>query len=430
MTIKNSKIKSFTLIELLIVIAILALLMSIIIITLNPSEILKQTRDTKRISNLKSINNALSIFQATKPTTSTGTANIVYISIPDSASDCINLGLPALPGGYTYACSSLINYRKTDGTGWIPVNFDSLDIGSPLSSLPIDPTNTTSTGLYYVYVTGGSWELSAVMESVKFGPLGDEDKTSTDGGDLDSIYEIGTDFTLAPFRELVVVSESTPTPTPTSTPTPTPTPTPPVVLLHFDGINASTTFTDESGKVWTANGGVKLTTTAPKFGSANGLFVTGNSGYISTPTHSGFELGAENFTIDFWLKWSSTQYAFLFANNDIWIHKNWGNIEFWWWNGSSMSSRNFVSSISQNTWTHIAIIRYGDYVKVYINGSTVDTGVFLGSSFTFRNLPATSYIGGFPEQSGHYLTGYIDEFRFLKGTAMWTTNFTPPTAAY
>src|SRR5574343_1710632 len=102
--------KSFTLIELLIVIAILALLMSIIIITLNPSELLKQTRDTKRISNLKSLNNALSIFQATKPTTSMGTANIVYISIPDSDSSCTNLSLPTLPTGYQYQCSTTDNY--------------------------------------------------------------------------------------------------------------------------------------------------------------------------------------------------------------------------------------------------------------------------------------------------------------------------------
>ena len=109
--------KSFTLIELLIVIAILALLMSIIIITLNPSELLKQTRDTKRISSLKSINNALGIFQATRPTASTGTSSIVYISIPDSSATCANLGLPTLPDGYTYACATTANYRKTDGIG-------------------------------------------------------------------------------------------------------------------------------------------------------------------------------------------------------------------------------------------------------------------------------------------------------------------------
>ena len=201
--LKNNR--SFTLIELLIVIAILALLMSIIIITLNPSEMLKKSRDTKRISSLKALHNALGIFQATKPTTSMGTANIVYISIPDSDSSCSNLGLPTLPDGYTYACATSANYRKTDGTGWIPVNFDSLDIGSPISSLPIDPTNTTSTNLFFTYTTGNSWELNALLESSDQKLSGDADKTSTDGGDSYSTFEIGTDLSLSPYKDTGLV---------------------------------------------------------------------------------------------------------------------------------------------------------------------------------------------------------------------------------
>src|SRR3989339_296581 len=188
---RASLIRSFTLIELLIVIAILALLMSIIILTLNPAEMLKKTRDTKRISSLKSINNALGIFQATRPTASIGTANIVYVSIPDSSSTCANLGLPTLPG-YTYQCSTEANYRKTDGTGWILVNFDSLDIGSPISSLPIDPTNTTSTGLYFTYVMGGSWELRSLMESTN------QDQAINDGDAYPGLYSVGSTLNLTP----------------------------------------------------------------------------------------------------------------------------------------------------------------------------------------------------------------------------------------
>ena len=193
--------KSFTLIELLIVIAILSLLMAIVVISINPAEMLKKSRDAKRISSIKNLNNALSIFQATRYTGFMGTSSIVYISIPDSDSSCSNLGLPTLPDGYTYACATSANYRKTDGTGWIPVNFDSLDIGSPISSLPIDPTNTTSTGLYFTYVAGGSWELTSGFESVSY-----NEQAVNDGGTDPLAFEFGTNLTLSTFAHGLVGS--------------------------------------------------------------------------------------------------------------------------------------------------------------------------------------------------------------------------------
>ena len=58
---------SFTLIELLIVVAILAVLMSVIVLAINPAEILKRTRDTRRITDLKSLNNAIQYFQTSFP---------------------------------------------------------------------------------------------------------------------------------------------------------------------------------------------------------------------------------------------------------------------------------------------------------------------------------------------------------------------------
>jgi len=188
--------RSFTLIELLVVVAILALLMSIIIITLNPADMLKKARDVKRISQLQSLHHAIEYSQASRPNASIGDLNTIYISIPDSSSSCANLGLPPLPSGWSYACSTSANYRKTDGTGWVPVNFNSLDIGSPLSVLPIDPTNTTSSGLYYTYVTSGSgWELSSsILESNKY----QSETAATDGGDSDNGFEVGSSLTLTP----------------------------------------------------------------------------------------------------------------------------------------------------------------------------------------------------------------------------------------
>ncbi len=95
---------SFTLIELLVVIAILAVLATAVVLVLNPAQLLAQGRDSTRLSDLAALQSALSLFQADQYSQSLGIASTTYISIPDSSSTCGDLGLPALPSGYSYAC--------------------------------------------------------------------------------------------------------------------------------------------------------------------------------------------------------------------------------------------------------------------------------------------------------------------------------------
>ena len=159
---------SFTLIELLVVLAIVAILSVVVIMTLNPSELLKQARDSNRLSDLGTLNTALAAYEADVNQGFMGTSSVVYVSIPDTSPTCDNLGLPTSTGaGFTYHCVTSQNLKNSDGTGWIPVNFSQISFGSPISSLPVDPTNTTSSGNYYTYVSGGSFILTAIPESQK-----------------------------------------------------------------------------------------------------------------------------------------------------------------------------------------------------------------------------------------------------------------------
>ncbi len=195
--------RGFTLIELLVVIAIIAVLAVVVVLVLNPAELLKQARDANRVSDLNTITRAISLYQEDQEGSAgytMGTASLVYVSLPDptlsgnQTSTCSSLGLPSLPAGYSYQCSSPQNYRSTNGAGWIPINFSSLSMGSPLGSLPIDPSNNSSTGLYYTYeANGSSYELTAKMESTKFQATG-----QTDGGRYADILEKGSSLTLAP----------------------------------------------------------------------------------------------------------------------------------------------------------------------------------------------------------------------------------------
>ncbi len=188
--------KAFTLLELLIVIGILAILATVTFVVLNPAELLKQTRDSKRVQDLSTLNKAVELVHISNTNLSLGSSSVVYVSLADTSSNCSNLSLPSLPTGWSYRCVIQANLRKVDGQGWIPINFTSSTFGSPLAILPIDPINNASSGLYYIYVTGGSWKLTGLFESekqVKF--------MASDGGPDNGLYETGSDLELANFAK-------------------------------------------------------------------------------------------------------------------------------------------------------------------------------------------------------------------------------------
>lgn len=194
--IRNHKRHSqgFTLIELLVVIAIIAILSVVVILTLNPAELLRQSRDSNRISDLATIKSAISLFladgQATS-TTSLGTARTCYMyGSPAPSSSCLTWFA-------TQTATSGIASRAVSGAGWIPVNFSAISSGAPLGQEPIDPTNNAN--LFYSYIstsTNYGFKLAAKLESTKYSASGTSDVVSTDGGTDNTTYEQGTNLTL------------------------------------------------------------------------------------------------------------------------------------------------------------------------------------------------------------------------------------------
>jgi len=156
---------------------------------------MRRARDGKRITDIKSVNDSINLFKVDEGT-AFGATNTVYISVPDTASDCSGLSLPSIPVDWDYYCVTSANTRNIDGTGWVPIDFSSISSGSPLSKLPIDPVNTDTDELYYSYVTdasGGNWEFNIELQSVQ-----QSTREASDGGDNASKFEIGSDLTLAP----------------------------------------------------------------------------------------------------------------------------------------------------------------------------------------------------------------------------------------
>ena len=107
--------QGFTLVELLIVLAIIGILAALVMTVLNPIEFMKKARDSRRMIDLQSLNKALNL--AELGNVSMGNASTTYISITDDSAGatttCSTLGLPGLLAGWTYQCSNSCQLSET-----------------------------------------------------------------------------------------------------------------------------------------------------------------------------------------------------------------------------------------------------------------------------------------------------------------------------
>ena len=179
----------FTLIELIIVIAIIAILAPTVILVLNPAVILAEARDSQRIADISQLNSALGLFLATSGGGSLGDASKCHVQATATA-------VAAKCGGrHEKDTVGTIAGRGVAADGWVPVNFGAISGGSPLSSLPIDPTSNAT--LFYSYAVNPAtltqFELNANMESERYGEGGNDDVETGDGGNKTGLYEIGND---------------------------------------------------------------------------------------------------------------------------------------------------------------------------------------------------------------------------------------------
>ena len=268
------------------VLALVAILSVVVVMTLNPAELIRQARDSNRLSDLATINTALNLFSADVTSGFMGTSTIVYISIPDISPTCANLGLPTSTV-YTYNCVTTANLRNTNGTGWIPVNFERISSNSPISQLPIDPTNATSSGNYYTYMTGGSWELASNMESVKQKSI--TGASGTDGGVSVSSYEIGNNLRLIPSGLLEWKRDSSL-----------------VGYWTFDeGDGARVKDYSGYGNNGTMTGGTLAFATGKVGLAGDFISPTSYTTYLNVPDNNSLDI-SENLTISVWINYIST----------------------------------------------------------------------------------------------------------------------------
>lgn len=199
-----------------------------------------------------------------------------------------------------------------------------------------------------------------------------------------------------------------------------------VALLHMDGADGSTTFTDVRGHVFTPTGNVQIDTAQSKFGGASGLF-DGSGDYITTPSSSDFAYGAGDFTLECWVRLASlagNQYILDHNTNLGAILYN-GGLRFYnTTTGTGSPLYTTAAPLVVNTWYHIAYSRQGGTGRLFLDGSLTASGT------DGQNYPNLSLrIGDSGNPVAPY-NGHIDEVRITKGVGRYTANFTPPATPF
>jgi hypothetical protein len=214
------------------------------------------------------------------------------------------------------------------------------------------------------------------------------------------------------------------------------------LLLHVDGADGSTTFTDSSGSAHTvlSAGSAQIDVDQKKYGTASLLLTSATSTtYAITADHADWNMGTGAFTVDFWVRFNAVPGAdqaffsqYVDGTNYVrcFYNKSTGLIDFTINDGGTSQSSRTLFSPAANTWYHVAIVRgwAGSNTTIAVAIDGTDAGAQTGFTNEWKDLAASFEIGAFA--TANNLEGWIDEFRVTKGAARWTADFTPPSRPY
>ena len=166
------------------------------------------------------------------------------------------------------------------------------------------------------------------------------------------------------------------------------------------------------------------------------VYFNGSTDYVKLPNSTtGLQLTTGDFTVEFWMyPTAATATGRVFNNWDTstgtapsfdFVQ---GGSTIYWDCGTNGSSSSFTISGSSpiNSWTHVAGVRLGNVFTLYINGVSAQTST---QAITLQT--ANTITIGARNNTGSYTelyAGYISNLRVIKGTAIYTGTFTPPTS--
>ena len=208
------------------------------------------------------------------------------------------------------------------------------------------------------------------------------------------------------------------------------------LLLHGDG-----NLTDASGHYTVqAFGNAAPTTSQKKFGSGSIAF-DGSGDYLYVPSSAGdLSFGTDDFTAEAWVRLAALPYAgkvcIVFDNRSgsasgWYVFVNAGGVAGVSWGGAA----NLLGgSVTATEWTHVALCRSGNTMRLFVNGTQTASASVSGSQnfntsdlYIGRLYTSTEYLESNDLEG--YWNGQMDEIRFTHA-ARYTSSFAVPTAAF
>ena len=204
------------------------------------------------------------------------------------------------------------------------------------------------------------------------------------------------------------------------------------LLTNFEN---NLTFRDESTNniALTRTGVVNPSLNIPFSGGVGGSeYFSGSSSYLSGPNIAALQMGTGDYTVEFWMYQTSVAGGQVvievgrpaISGVGFQIDTISGVIQVY--GGATTGTLLITAGSTQvtNTWYHIALTRQGTNTKLFINGTQSGSTATDSTSYT----QAFVWIGANSFGGSAYFRGFISNLRIVKGTAVYTANFTPPTA--
>ena len=159
------------------------------------------------------------------------------------------------------------------------------------------------------------------------------------------------------------------------------------------------------------------------------VYFDGAGDYLSCGSGSQFDMGTGDFTWEAWvypMQASRSQQIISVGDSNATIYalyfRSTNKFAFY---GNSTLYLESSSTFSINQWYYVAVVREGNDFTLYVNGTSVDT---YSTTAAIGSSTEGAYVGTNKGLSTQDWKGYISDARVVKGTAVYTSGFTPPTA--